>query len=82
MIEIIHEKINKLKIGADIYLTDTLETLEEQLVSARENTWDPGELAENIKSDCDALDFSMLDDDSQIYQEIREIQDGIINYYG
>lgn len=78
----IKKSINDLKIDADVELMDLLNELHNQLEVAGNAEWDRDELSDFIKSDNDVLDSGVISEDSALWEEIRNIQDSIIAFFG
>ena len=56
-------------------------TLRFQLNQAKNNTWMRRDLSRLIKTDNDVLDTGLVAEESQLWADIRDIQDGIICCY-
>ena len=80
--EAIQEDINNLKVGADENLIDLANELHQQFNTASNASWSREELADFIKSDNDVLDSDVVDSETGLYEDIRNIQDAIINFFG
>jgi hypothetical protein len=80
----IQDKINSLKVSfcEDSDVSDLLDTLHAQLELAKHSESTRKELSELIKSEDDVLDLNLIDEDTELYEDIRNIQDQIINFFG
>ena len=78
----IQAEINTLKIGADEALMDCLNQLHGQLQRAVDAYWTREELEELIIGKQNMLDSGVVEEDSILWQQIREIQMKIIDTFG
>ena len=76
----IEAQINILKDYADDTQFEALNKLHAQLNQAANAEWTKDELSNLIKSDDDVLDN--FEKDTAFYEAVREIQDGIILFFG
>lgn len=80
--ESIQSQINALKIDADEALMDQLNILHNQLIQAGNAKWTRGELIRLVQFEDDILDSGVIEEETALWDEIREIQHNIINYFG
>lgn len=80
--ESLQNEINNLKIDASNDLMEVLNKLHDQFNRASNAKWSREELSEIIKSEDDVLDTGLIEEDTGLWEEIRSIQDGIINFFG
>lgn len=78
----IQAKINDLKAGADEELMNQLNILHDQFNRAGAAEWSKDELSDLIKSDSDILDSGVIDEETALWDQVREIQDDIILFFG
>lgn len=77
----IENKINELKID-NSKLMESLNILHGQLLDASNSDWTRSELGDYLKSENDILDSDDFNQETQLFEDIRNIQDEIINYFG
>ena len=75
----INEMIFNLKVDANEKELECLNTLHDQFNKAGNAEFTINELSEFLKSENDCLDG--LEQDSWFYEDVRNIQDAIINYF-
>lgn len=82
MFNTIQAEINTLKIGAEEALMDCLNQLHEQLQRAVDAYWTREELEGLIIGKQNILDSGVVEEDSILWRQIREIQMEIIDTFG
>jgi len=80
--EQIQNYINELKINASEELMEQLNILHDQLNRAGNGEWSTEDLSDYIKSTEDILDSGVVDEETALWSDIRNIQDTIISFYG
>lgn len=81
-LEQLQKEINDLKIDANEELLEVLVKLHEQLSHASSAKWSKGDLADLLMSEDDVLDMGVVDGETGLWEDIRDIQHGIINFFG
>lgn len=79
-VKTIEKQIQNLKDGASESEMNALSKLHNQLIFSGGAEWTVQELTDSIKGDDDVLNGFVQD--SKFYESVREIQDGIIHYFG
>lgn len=77
--EEIQNEINKLKYDPE--LAELANKLHDQLHTASSAKWSVEDLSELIKSESDVLDLGIVDEETELWSDIRNIQDSIINSF-
>ena len=80
--EQIKAEINALKVDASEELMTELNILHDQLKTASSAEWTGDELEDLIFSDSDILDSGVVDEDTKLWSEIRDIQNEIVSFFG